>query len=300
MVVLQATVVEAATAAVADVVAADAAVAVVTDLPFLGAGLGYRAPLRSGIYQHRHELPVLEIIADDYFNPTGEQRDELDLLAAHFVLLPHALGLSLGSADGIDGKYLDQLAALIERLHPPWWSEHIAFTRAGGIDIGHLTPLPFTQEAVDTLATNVAQVRRSISAPLILENSATTFTLPGDMDEPAFLSAVIAATHCGFLFDVTNLHVNAVNQGFSASAALDHLPLDHVVQLHFTGGHRRVDLEIDSHAYPTPEPVWALMAEICRRAPVRAAILERDQRLPPIGELLEEVRRAKALLRERP
>ena len=75
----------------ADAVAA-VAVAAVTDLPFLGAGLGYRAPLRSGIYQHRHELPVLEIIADDYLNPTGEQRDELDLLAAHFVLLPHALG----------------------------------------------------------------------------------------------------------------------------------------------------------------------------------------------------------------
>lgn len=284
---------------VADAAVADA-VAAVIDLPFLGAGLGYRAPLHSGIYQHRHQLPVLEIIADDYLNPTGEQRDELDLLAAHFVLLPHALGLSLGSADGLDEKYLDQLAALIERLHPPWWSEHIAFTRASGIDIGHLTPLPFTQEAVDTLAINIAKVNRVISTPLILENSAATFTLPGEMDEPTFLSAVIAATACGFLLDVTNLYVNALNQGFSARAALDRLPLDHVVQLHFTGGHRRVDVEIDSHAYPTPEPVWTLMAEICQRAPVRAAILERDQRLPPIGELLDEVRRAKSLLRECP
>jgi uncharacterized protein len=300
MVVRQATEEEEATAVVADVVAADAAAVVVIDLPFLGAGLGYRTPLRSGIYQHRNELPVLEIIADDYLDPTGEQRDELDLLAAHFVLLPHALGLSLGSAEGIDGKYLDQLTALIERLHPPWWSEHIAFTRAGGFDIGHLTPLPFTQEAVGTLAMNVAQVRRSISAPLILENSAATFTLPGEMDEPAFLSAVIAATHCGLLLDVTNLQVNAGNQGFCALTALHRLPLDHVVQLHFTGGHRRVDLEIDSHAYPTPEPVWTLMAEVCHRAPVRAAILERDQRLPPINELLDEVRRAKSLMHGRP
>lgn len=277
---------------------AAAVVAVATDLPFLGAGLGYRVPLRAGIFQHRHALPVLEIIADDYLDPTPEQLDELALLADHFVLLPHAIGLSLGSADGLDGAYLERLAALIARLRPPWWSEHIAFTRAGDIDIGHLTPLPFTREAVDTLAHNVARVRAVTATPLILENSAATFTLPGEMDEPDFLTAVQQATACGLLLDVTNLHVNACNQGYDAGEALARLPLERVVQLHFTGGHRRIEVEIDSHSHPTPEPVWALMAEVCRRAPVRAAILERDQRLPPIAELLAEVRRAQAMLPE--
>ncbi len=267
-----------------------------TDLPFLGAGLGYRAPLRAGIFQHRHQLPVLEIIADDYLDPTPEQLDELTLLADHFILLPHAIGLSLGTADGIDGAYLERLATLIARLDPPCWSEHIAFTRVAGIDIGHLTPLPFTAEAVDVLARNIDYVRTVIGAPLILENSAATFTLPGEMDEADFLSAVIRATGCGLLLDVTNLHVNANNQKYSAVAALDRLPLEQIVQLHFTGGHRRIDLEIDSHSYPTPEPVWTLMAEVCRRSAVRAAILERDQRLPPIEDLLGEVRRAQALL----
>jgi len=281
--------------AVIAVAAADV-VAAVTELPFLGAGLGYRAPLRGGIFQHRHELPVLEIIADDYLDPTPEQLDELTLLAEHFIVLPHAIGLSLGSAEGLDPVYLERLANLIAHLKPPWWSEHISFTRAGGIDIGHLTPLPFTQEAVDTLAHNVATVRRVIRTPLILENSAATFTLPGEMDEAAFITAVVSSTQCGLLFDITNLHVNACNQGYDARAALDRLPLEHVVQLHFTGGHRRIDLEIDSHSHPTPEPVWTLLAEVCRRTPVRAAILERDQRLPPIGELLNEVRRAQQLM----
>ena len=90
--------------------------------------------------------------------------------------------------------------------------------------------------------------------------------------------------------------MNACNFGFDARAALDRLPLERVVQLHFTGGHRRIDLEIDSHAYPTPEPVWDLMTEVCQRAPVRAASLERDQRLPPIAELIREITRADGLL----
>lgn len=275
--------------------AADAAV-VVTDLPFLGCGLGYRAPLRPGIFQHRHDLPVLEIVADDFLDPTAEQRAELALLRAHFTLIPHAIGLSLGSAEGLDGRYVTALAALIEHLAPPWWSEHISFTRAGGIDIGHLTPLPPTAEAVAVVARNVAQLRHTIRTPLILENPASTFALPGEMDEPAFIRAVSDATGCGLLLDLTNLHVNACNFGFDPRAALDRLPLERVVQLHFTGGHRRIDLEIDSHSYPTPEPVWELMAEVCRRAPVRAAILERDQRLPPIAELLREITRADRLL----
>lgn len=270
--------------------------AVATDLPFLGAGLGYRTPLRPGIFQHRHELPVLEIIADDYLEPNAEQRDELALLREHFTLIPHAIGLSLGSADGLDGRYVEALARLVDHLAPPWWSEHIAFTRAGGIDIGHLTPLPPTREAVDVITANVATVRTSIRAPLILENPASTFALPGEMDEAAFIRAVSEATGCGLLLDVTNLHVNACNFHYDALTALDRLPLDRVVQLHFTGGHRRVDLEIDSHSHPTPEPVWSLMAEVCQRAPVRAAILERDQRLPPIDHLMSEIRRAQALL----
>jgi uncharacterized protein len=281
---------------VAGAVDAEAAVVAATELPYLGAGLGYRAPLRPGIFQHRHRLPVLEIIADDWLDPTPEQRDEIALLAAHFTLIPHAIGLSLGSAEGVEDTYIDALAALIGWLAPPWWSEHIAFTRAGGIDIGHLTPLPPTRESVATVARNVETVRRRISTPLILENPAATFALPGEMDEVDFIRAVTDATGCGLLLDVTNLHVNACNFAFDAREALDRLPLDRVVQVHFTGGHRRVDLEIDSHSHPTPEPVWELIREVCTRTAVRAAILERDQRLPPIDELLAEVERADGLL----
>ena len=43
-----------------------------------------------------------------------------------------------------------------ELLGAPLVSEHIAFVRAGGVEAGHLLPLPRTREAVDAVVANVA------------------------------------------------------------------------------------------------------------------------------------------------
>ncbi len=263
-------------------------------LPVLGAGLGFRAPLRGDIFMRRAEVDFLEITADHYLDAPPEKLRELELLAEHFTLIPHALNLSLGSADGLDGAYLSKLAQLVSRLNPPWWSEHIAFTRAGGIDIGHLAPLQFTEEAVETFARNVAEVRRHIAAPLILENITYMLTVPGSVwDEADFITQVLERTGCGLLLDITNLHINSVNHSYDAREFLNRLPLERVVQLHFVGGHLHGETLIDSHSHPTPEEVWALMGEVLSRAPVKAAVLERDENLPPFAELLAELRRAR-------
>jgi uncharacterized protein len=268
-------------------------VAAVNDaLPALGAGLAFRAPFRSGVFLHRDRIGFLEITADHYLGASRAKRDELDLLAAHFRLVPHALDLSLGSAEGVDEEYLERLARLIERIRCPWWSEHIAFTRAGGVRIGHLAPLPFTREAVDVVCRNVEMVRGRIEAPLILENITYDVVMPGaEMGEPEFLGEITRRTGCGLLLDVTNLYTNAVNHGFDAEEWLDRLPLDRVVQLHVAGGHWSEGYLIDSHARPVPDEVWSLVAEVLRRAPVKGVVLERDERLPRIEEALAELER---------
>ena len=203
----------------------------------LGVGLGYRPPFRADLFRNRERVDFLEIVADHYFDAQREKRDELDLLANNFTLIPHGLDLSIGSAEGIDSAYLDRFAALIARLDPPYWSEHLAFTRAGGIAFGHLACLPYTNEAVDIVARNVETVRRRIGVPLILENITATALIPGaQMDEPEFVGAVLEATGCGWLCDVTNLFANAFNAGREAAAELDRWPWERVVQMHFAGG----------------------------------------------------------------
>jgi uncharacterized protein len=265
-------------------------------LPCLGVGLGYREPFRSDLFLHQTEVDFLEITADHYMDAAPEKLRELELLAEHFTLIPHGLDLSLGSADGVDAVYLEKFAALIERLNPPWWSEHIAFTRAGGVHIGHLAPLPFTREAVATLRRNIAAVRQSIATPLILENITFVVSLPGaEMSEAEFLNEVLEQTDCGLLLDVTNLHINAANHRYDPLAFLEKLPMERIIQLHFVGGDEQNGILIDSHSQPASPEVWTLLERIVEGAPVRGIILERDENLPPFSDLLGELERARGI-----
>ncbi|MGE0482055.1 MAG: DUF692 family multinuclear iron-containing protein [Phycisphaerae bacterium] len=272
-------------------------------LPALGVGLGYREPLRAEIFRHRDEIDFLEITADHFFDPTPERRALLDLLHEHFTLIPHGLDLSLGSAEGLDESYADKFAALIQRLEPPWWSEHIAFTRAGGVRIGHLAPLPFTREAAEVVCRNVAAMQARVgraapATPLILENITYTVAMPdAEMSEGAFVRTVLEGCGAGLLLDVTNVYANAVNHGRDPLALLDEFPLERVVQLHFVGGYWRDGVFIDGHSAPTPPEVWELLDAVCARAPVRGVILERDEHIPAMRELVPELRRAREILR---
>ncbi|MGO8902696.1 MAG: DUF692 domain-containing protein [Isosphaeraceae bacterium] len=271
----------------------------ISTLPALGVGLGFREPFRSDVLFHRDRIDFLEITADHYLDVPDGKLQELEMLADHFTLIPHGLSLSLGSAEGLDQGYRNQIVDLVRRIDPPWWSEHVAFTRAGGIELGHLAPVPFSREAIDILAANIAEVQELLDTPLILENITYDFRLPGDeLDEGAFLAKLTERTGCGLLLDLTNLYTNAMNHGGDPIDLLDQLPLDRVVQLHFVGGHWKQGVLIDSHSQPVPTQVWELMDFVLARAPVRGAILERDENLPPFESLLDELERARQLGRK--
>ncbi|AFZ59545.1 DUF692 domain-containing protein [Anabaena cylindrica FACHB-243] len=267
-------------------------------LPNLGVGLGFRQPFKSDLFLNRQQVDFLEIVAEHYLDAAPEKQQELEILAAHFPIIPHAINLSLGSAEGLDRDYLRKLAALIQQLNPPWWSEHICFTKAGGIDIGHLSPLPYTQEAVDVLCRNIAEVRRWVDVPLILENITYMVQLPGaEMTEAQFLSEVLERSDCGLLLDITNLHTNAVNYGYDVDEFLQELPWERVVQLHFVGGHWHDNILIDSHSQSTPVEVWELMKKVITRASVKGIVLERDENLPIFAELAGELQQAREIIR---
>jgi uncharacterized protein (UPF0276 family) len=274
-------------------------VAAAIEAPALGSGVGFRPQFRAELFAHRDQIDFLEIIADHYLDTSREKLDELALLKSHFPLVAHGLDLSIGSAEGLDMRYVEKIATLLERIDPPWWSDHLCFTRAGGVSIGHLASLPYTQEAIDVVARNVEHLRRRIKTPLILENITCVVRIPGgDMDEPEFLSRTLEATGCGWLCDVANMHVNAQNFGVDLGAAFERWPWDRLVQIHYAGGRERNGVLIDSHDAATSDEVWALYDRIVARAPVKAVILERDERMPPFGELIDEVARARATLTE--
>jgi uncharacterized protein (UPF0276 family) len=263
----------------------------------LGAGYSYRRAYRPQTYANRARIGVIEIVAEHFMNGSRESERELDLLAEHFTVIPHGLDLSLGSAEGIDEAYVERFAALVARVRAPWWSEHVAFTRAGGVRIGHLAPLPFTHEALDVVARNLAAVRRRIGdVPCALENIAAPFALAGaEMSEAAFLTRLVERTGCNLLLDVENLSANCTNSGGDPDAFMDALPAAAVVQLHVAGGEWIDGTYVDSHARAVAGGVWDLVENACRRFPVKAIVVERDERLPDFEELLGEIERARAI-----
>lgn len=265
----------------------------IADLPILGVGCGFREPFRGDLFLQRDAVDFLEITADHYLDAAPRKLAELDLLAEHFSLIPHGLNLSLGSAEGVDEKYLEKIAALVEKINPAWWSEHICFTRADGIDIGHLAPLPCTREALETLVRNIERVKTVIKTPLILENITYMVRFPfAEMTETEFLRELTERTDCGLLLDITNLYINSQNHGFAWRDFLDELPLEKVVQLHFVGEHFHGGDKphFDAHADRTQPEIWEVFAETCRRAPnLKGAILERDENIPPFNEIVEEL-----------
>jgi len=265
-------------------------------LPFLGAGLGLRDELAPALVPHRDRIDFIEVIGEHFFDPTREARRRLSVLADRFPVVVHTIGLSLGSAEPPDTAYLDAVARVVRDTGAAWWSDHVSYTRAGGVDVGHLAPVPRTEEALAALARNAVIARERVPAPMLVENVAYLVDPGGEMDEAEFVARALDATGCGLLLDLTNLHANAVNHVYDPFAWLARIPLDRVVQVHVTGGHWHGGVLVDSHSSATPDDVWSLLGWTAARAPVRAVLVERDERFPPVEELLDELDRARAIL----
>jgi uncharacterized protein (UPF0276 family) len=264
----------------------------------LGVGIGFRESFRADLFLHQTKIDFLEITADHYFDAGPKKTDELKLLAQHFPLVPHGLNLSLGSAEGIDDEYLEKFAVLIETVQPEWFSEHISFTKSGGIEIGHLAPVPFTKEALGVLVKNISKVKKRILTPLILENITYMMRFPSsEMTESRFIRTLVEETDCGLLLDVTNLFINAKNFSYDWQRYLDEIPMERVVQLHFVGLHRSKDRLIDAHGNKTQPEIWEVFREVCSRTDIKGAILERDENFPPFAEILEEIQTARQFVK---
>ncbi|KYF65083.1 DUF692 domain-containing protein [Sorangium cellulosum] len=270
------------------------------DLPRLGVGLAHRPAFVSGIEQHRDRIDWIEFCADHYICRTDGRFKRALELSESMPVAPHGLELSVGTDAPLDMDYCGHVAHLAKAVRAPWYSDHLCFTQADGVELGQLTPLAFTEAAVRRCAEKARQFQDMLGVPLLLENITYYMAIPGaTMTEAEFLSAVVTEADCGILLDLTNLYINAQNLHYDPYAFIDAIPLDRVVQVHLAGGVFDEDLWVDTHSHPIdnhPE-VWRLLSYLCERAPVRAVLIERDANPPEdFGEMLGELDRARAIL----
>jgi uncharacterized protein len=260
------------------------------------AGIGLRGPHMAEIIAARPAIPWLEVHAENFMqNGPGLRR--LEVIRRDYPLSLHGVGLSLGTAEGVDAGHLAALAALVARVEPGVVSEHLSWSVTGGVYLNDLLPLPLTEEALAVVCRNVDRVQQALGRPILVENPSTYLRFRrSTLSEPEFLGALAARTGCRLLCDVNNIYVSAENLGFDPDAYMDALPASAVGEIHLAG-HFRTErggktLLIDDHGDRVAAPVWALFARATRRFGRVPSLIEWDTRLPDLAVLLEEAERA--------
>lgn len=255
-------------------------------------GLGWRAALGAGILAHRDSIDVIEVMAEDFVDADANTRRALQFLRAQMPVVVHATSLGLASSEPVDAKRLDRIARVIGWIEPEFWSEHLAFVRATGVEIGHLAAPPRNDATLEGLRRNLEVVQRVVGSAPLLENVATLIEPPlSDYDEAEWLTAIDA----DLLLDLHNLHANATNFGFDALDVLARIPHERVRAVHLAGG-RRIERDriLDDHLHDVPAEVFALLAYVANEE--TTVILERDGNYPAIEELIAELDRARAVV----
>lgn len=265
-------------------------------IPRLGSGLGYRREIKEAIISAKEKIDFLEIITDQFLGPYA-QLDELKTLCELFPVIPHGISLSIGSLS-LDTEYLKMIKRISDLTKSPYYSEHLAMTRVPGIDIGHLTPLWFTEATLTTTIRNVKRVQDELEKPLVLENVTYLFEIASsEMTQVEFFGRLVESTGCGVLLDVTNVYTNSVNHKFDPLAFIRQMPLDHIVQIHLAGGYWANGVLIDGHSEQVDQGSWELLEKLTQMVELKGSILEHDANFPAqLDTLLDQVSKARTFI----
>ena len=269
------------------------------------AGIGLRLPHQSMVVASKPAAAWFEVHPENYMADEAALA-ELGRVRAHYPLSLHAVGLSLGSAAGVDAAHVARLRVLAERLAPGLVSDHLSWSLANGHYLPDLLPLPYTTEALAVVCRNVEQVQEALGRQLLIENPSTYLCYASaEFPEAEFLAAVVARTGCGVLLDINNIYVSARNQSCDAHSVLAQwcqaLDRRSVGEMHLAG-HAVVatasgaELRIDDHGDRVCAEVWSLYEKAIGHFGVLPTLLEWDTRLPEFTVLQDEARRAQQLL----
>jgi hypothetical protein len=265
------------------------------------AGIGLRFQHHQAVAETHPDVAWLEVHTENYMGG-GSPLAYLDAIRRDYPIALHGVGLSLGSAEGLDLGHLERIRQVIERFEPGLVSEHLSWSVVGGVYLADLLPLPMTEEALAVVCRHVEQTQAFLKRPILIENPSSYLQyLHATIPEWEFIAAVAARTGCGILCDVNNIYVSSSNYGWDPSVYLAALPADAIGEIHLAGhtvrqletGHT---LRIDDHSARVAAEVWTLYEEALARFGARPTLIEWDNNIPPLAVLLDEAAHAAALL----
>jgi uncharacterized protein (UPF0276 family) len=269
------------------------------------AGVGLRLPHHGFVRAERPDVAWMEVHPENYMTPG--LADELAAIADLYPISLHAVGMSLGSACGLDHEHLLRLRVLERRVRPGLMSDHLSWSIAPGpLALPDLLPLPYTEEALAVVIANVERAQAVLDRRLLIENPSTYLQFAASsLGEAEFLGTLVRATGCGVLLDLNNIHVSAMNRGADPGLALAEyltfVPREAIGEIHLAGhavrelaGGRRV--RIDDHGSKVSPEVWTLYETAIRALGPRPTLIEWDTAIPQFAVLLGEAALAQHMI----
>ncbi len=245
----------------------------------------------------------VEVHPQNYFGDGGPPHRWLTAIAEEYRLSFHSVGLSLGSAEGLNQHDLDRLAILCDRYRPASVSDHLSFSGNAHHRFADLLPVPYTKLSLDHFADEIGKVQDRLKRQILIENPSRYLAYQGDeMSEVEFIERLISKGGCGLLFDVNNVEVSAINLGFSATAYVDAIHPDWVGEVHLAGyaveQHDSGPLLIDDHGSRVTDTTWSLYRRFIERAGAKPTLIEWDTDVPDFQILMIEADKARTIINQ--
>jgi uncharacterized protein len=243
----------------------------------------------------------VEVHPQNYFGDGGPPHRWLTAIAEHYPISFHSVGLSLGSADGLNAHDLERLAILCDRYRPASVSDHLSFSGNAHNRFADLLPVPYTQASLHHFAGEIGKVQDRLKRTILIENPSRYLAYQGDeMAEVEFIERLLARSGCGLLFDINNVEVSATNLGFSAQADVDAINPAWVGEIHLAGHaveqHDSGPLLIDDHGSGVTDTTWQLYRRFIERAGPKPTLIEWDTDVPEYDVLMAEADKAAGIL----
>jgi hypothetical protein len=265
------------------------------------AGIGLRFPHHQTVIDERPKVAWFEVHTENYMGG-GAPLNYLETIRRDYPISLHGVGLSLGSAEGLDAAHLERVREVAQRIEPGLVSDHLSWSIAGGNYFGDLLPLPLTEEALSIVCGNVQRFQDCLGRRVLVENPSTYMRFRhSTIPEWEFLAALAERTGCGILCDINNIFVSACNHGWDAHEYLAGLPAAAIGEIHLAGhavrdlGDGR-SLRIDDHGSPVDDAVWQLYRDAIDRYGPVPTLIERDNDIPPLEILAAEADKAAIVL----
>ena len=260
------------------------------------AGIGFKPQHFANICAEHPDIGWFEVHAENYMEAGGPPHKFLSQLRASYPLSVHGVGMSIGAEMPLDEMHLERLKRVCERYQPALVSEHLAWSTHDGVFFNDLLPLPYTQKTLQRVCDHVDHIQSTLKRQILIENPSTYIAFAdSEMSEVSFLYELARTSGCRLLLDVNNVFVSGKNHQFDDAGFVEAIPADRVVQFHLAGHSEGEHCLIDTHDQPVCDAVFELYGRALERFGPVSTMIERDDNIPPLAELLDELNRARAI-----